>query len=64
MTRASYPIDRFFSFFSVLREQTPKRRSILTIIIDALHHSRRRQARRVLWQHRHLIASHPDYFKD
>ena len=44
------------------REQS-KRKSFLEWIAETLHHSRRIQAQRFLWTHRHLMAggeeSHP-----
>ena len=33
-----------------------ERRGLFTLVLDALHHSRRQQANQILWQYRHLIA--------
>ncbi len=35
----------------------PTRKSLFAILIEALHHSRRLQARRIIRQYRRLIAS-------
>jgi hypothetical protein len=40
----------------VISEAKPTRKSLFATLLDALHHSRRLQAQRVLAQHRHLIA--------
>ena len=40
----------------VISRNTPTRKSLLASLLEALHHSRRLQARRILGQHRHLIA--------
>jgi hypothetical protein len=37
-----------------------KRKGFLAWIAETLHHSRRIQAQRILWTHRHLIASRED----
>ena len=37
----------------------PKRQSIFQRILNALHASRRREAKRVLRRYRHLFAQHP-----
>jgi hypothetical protein len=41
---------------SVISRKTPTRKSLFSRLLDALHHSRRLQAQRVLGQYRHLIA--------
>ena len=43
---------------SAISEDKPTRRSLFASILEALHHSRRLQAQRVLAQYRHLIARH------
>jgi hypothetical protein len=43
---------------SAISRKTPTRKSLFTRLLEALHHSRRLQAQRVLGQYRHLIARH------
>jgi hypothetical protein len=39
------------------KRKQSKRKGLLAWIAETLHHSRRIQAQRFLWTHRHLIAS-------
>jgi hypothetical protein len=41
---------------SAASQDKPTRKSLFALLLEALHHSRRLQAQRVLAQHRHLIA--------
>jgi hypothetical protein len=41
---------------SVISSKTPTRKNLFARLLEALHHSRRLQAQRVLGQYRHLIA--------
>jgi hypothetical protein len=59
MTHASYSADGIESARPVISIRPSRRKSIFAFILDALHHSRRIQSRRVLRQYRHLI-SHGD----
>jgi hypothetical protein len=55
MRHASYPntgIDSSTPTFSV---QSPRRKRLFAALLEALHHSRRLQARHVIRQYRHLI---------
>jgi hypothetical protein len=56
MRHASFPAIGFSasapSFFRGKRRQ----RRLFTLILDALHRSRRLQAQRILQQYRHLVA--------
>ena len=59
MTHASYSADGIESARPVISIRPSRRTSIFAFILDALHHSRRIQSRRVLRHYRHLI-SHGD----
>ena len=55
MTEASFPtVGRVRSQAVSDGERRPRRLS--TLLLEALHHSRRLQAKRILGQYRHLIA--------
>ena len=59
MTQASYPADGIETARPVISIRPSRRMSLFALVLDALHHSRRIQSRRVLQQYRHLI-SHGD----
>ena len=46
------------SSISAISRNLPTRKSLFARLLEALHHSRRLQAQRVLGQYRHLIARH------
>jgi len=48
------PVGRAYPAFALFYQE---RRGLLASFIDVLHHSRRRQARRIVRQYRHSIAS-------
>jgi hypothetical protein len=54
MKYAAYRITGFSSAPAVIR--LSKRRGLMAALLAALHHSRRREAERVLRRHQHLIA--------
>jgi hypothetical protein len=57
MTHASsYPALATAAHAAAARGQTTRRKSIFAWVLEALHGSRRLQAGRILYQHRHLIA--------
>jgi len=60
MKPASYHAAETVSSETILRAQKTIRRNFFTVILAALHGSRRAQARRVLRQYRHLIADPKD----
>jgi hypothetical protein len=61
MRQASYPVNAVPSAGAVVSGQVSKRIGIFfSFILDALHRSRRRQAQRILHQHRHLFARAPE----
>ena len=57
MRQASYPVNEVSSAGPVVSGRVSRRIGIFfSFILGALHRSRRRQAQRILHQHRHLIA--------
>ncbi len=59
MTHASYPAGGIETAQPAISIRPSRRSGIFAFVLDALHHSRRIQSRRVLQQYRHLI-SHGD----
>jgi hypothetical protein len=55
MTHVSYPADGIESARPAISTGPSRRKSIFAFMLDALHHSRRIQSRRMLRQYRHLI---------
>jgi hypothetical protein len=58
MTEASFPATGLAGSQGVF-DHHRRRRSLSTFLLEALHHSRRLQANRILRQHAHLITK-PD----
>ncbi len=57
MRHASFSTS-IVSSTSTISPTKPARKSLFAFLIEALHHSRRLQAQRLLGQYRHLIARH------
>jgi hypothetical protein len=57
MSDASLPSHAIIDSEAPSVQQPTKRRGLLTAFIEALHHSRRLEAQRVLRRYRHLIDS-------
>jgi hypothetical protein len=55
MRHTSFPSADIVSSAPAISGQTTKTKSQFALVLEALHHSRRLQAQRVLWQYRHLI---------
>jgi hypothetical protein len=56
MRHASFFSTNIGSSTPASSQTRPTRKSLFASLLEALHHSRRLQAQRVLAQHRHLIA--------
>jgi hypothetical protein len=41
----------------VISNRTARRKGVFALVLEALHHSRRLQAERIIRQYRHLLAS-------
>ena len=55
MSDASLPSRAIIDSEAPSFEKKARRRGFFTLLVEALHHSRRLEAQRVLWRYRYLI---------